>query len=53
MMFAFLSLSVIEAMYLFNVSSNIEDIVIPGLDRSITSDFFSNTYVIRFRHFQG
>jgi len=39
MMFAFLSLSVIEAMYLFNVSTNIEDIVIPGLDRSITSDF--------------
>jgi hypothetical protein len=32
MMFAFLSLSVIEAMYLFDISSNIEDIVIPGID---------------------
>jgi hypothetical protein len=32
MMFAFLSLSVIEAMYLFDVSSNIEDIVIPSID---------------------
>ncbi|HYA84878.1 MAG TPA: hypothetical protein VEH06_15730, partial [Candidatus Bathyarchaeia archaeon] len=32
MMFAFVSLSIIEGMYLFDVSSNIEDIVIPGVD---------------------
>ncbi|HXX98630.1 MAG TPA: hypothetical protein VEL11_16130 [Candidatus Bathyarchaeia archaeon] len=32
MMFAFVSLSIVEGMYLFDVSSNIEDIVIPGVD---------------------
>jgi hypothetical protein len=32
MMLAFLSLSIIETMYLFDVNSNIEDIVIPGID---------------------
>ena len=32
MMSGFILLSVIESMYLFDVSSNIQDIVIPGLD---------------------
>ena len=40
MMFAFLSLSVIEAMYLFDVSSKIEDIVIPGVDIEVSHVIF-------------
>ena len=40
MMFAFLSLSVIEAMYLFDVSSKIEDIVIPGVDIEVSHIIF-------------
>jgi hypothetical protein len=40
MMFAFLSLSVIEAMYLFDVSSKIEDIVIPGVDMEVSHIIF-------------
>ena len=46
MMFAFLSLSVIEAMYLFNVSSNIEDIVIPGLDIEVSHVIFLVTLTL-------
>jgi len=46
MMFAFLSLSVIEAMYLFNVSSNIEDIVIPGLDIEVSHLIFLVTLTL-------
>ena len=40
MTFAFFSLSVIEAMYLFDVSSNMEDIVIPGVDIEISHVIF-------------
>lgn len=40
MMFAFISLSVIEAMYLFDVSSKIEDIVIPGVDIEVSHVIF-------------
>ena len=40
MTFAFFSLSVIEAMYLFDVSSNTEDIVIPGVDIEISHVIF-------------
>jgi hypothetical protein len=40
MMFAFLTLSVIEAMYLFDVSSKIEDIVIPGVDIAVSHVIF-------------
>ena len=46
MMLAFLSLSVIEAMYLFNVSSNIEDIVIPGLDIEVSHVIFLVTLTL-------
>jgi len=46
MMFAFLSLSVIEVMYLFNVSSNIEDIVIPGLDIEVSHVIFLVTLTL-------
>jgi hypothetical protein len=40
MTFAFFSLSVIEAMYLFDVSSKTEDIVIPGVDIEISHVIF-------------
>jgi chromate transport protein ChrA len=40
MTFAFFSLSVIEAMYLFHVSSNMEDLVIPGVDIEISHVIF-------------
>ncbi len=46
MMFAFLSLSVIEAMYLFDVSSNIEDIVIPGADIEVSHVIFLVTLTL-------
>lgn len=40
MMLAFLSLSVIEAMYLFDVSSRMEDVVIPGVDIEVSHAIF-------------
>jgi hypothetical protein len=40
MTFAFFSPSAIEAMYLFDVSSNMEDIVIPGVDIEISHLIF-------------
>jgi len=46
MMFAFLSLLVIEAMYLFDVSSNIEDIVIPGVDIEVSHVIFLVTLTL-------
>jgi peptidoglycan/LPS O-acetylase OafA/YrhL len=46
MMFAFLSLSVIEAMYLFDVSSKTEDIVIPGVDIEISHVIFLVTLTL-------
>jgi hypothetical protein len=46
MMFAFLSLSVIEAMYLFDVSSNIEDIVIPGIGIEVPHVIFLVTLTL-------
>jgi len=46
MTFAFLSLSVIEAMYLFDVSSKTEDIVIPGVDIEISHVIFLVTLAL-------
>jgi hypothetical protein len=46
MMFAFISLSVIEAMYLFDVSSKIEDIVIPGVDIEVSHVIFLVTLTL-------
>jgi hypothetical protein len=46
MMFAFFSLSIIEAMYLFDVSSNIEDIVIPGVDIEVSHVIFLVTLTL-------
>ena len=46
MTFAFLSLSVIEAMYLFDVSSNTEDIVIPGVDIEVSHVIFLVTLTL-------
>ena len=46
MMFAFLSLSVIEAMYLFDVSSKTEDIVIPYVDIEISHVIFLVTLTL-------
>jgi len=46
MMFAFVSLSIIEAMYLFDVSSNIEDIVIPGADIEVSHVIFLVTLTL-------
>ena len=46
MMFAFISLSVIEAIYLFDVSSNIEDIVIPGVDIDVSHVIFLVTLAL-------
>jgi hypothetical protein len=46
MMFAFISLSIIEAMYLFDVSSNIEDIVIPGVDIEVSHVIFLVTLTL-------
>jgi hypothetical protein len=46
MTFAFLSLSVIEAMYLFDVSSKPEDIVIPGVDIEISHVIFLVTLTL-------
>jgi hypothetical protein len=46
MMFAFLSLSVIEALYLFDVSSNIEDIEIPGVDIEVSHVIFLATLML-------
>jgi hypothetical protein len=40
MMFAFISLSIIEAMYLFDVSSKMKDIVIPGVDIEVSHVIF-------------
>ena len=39
-MFAFISLSIIEAIYLFDVNSNREDIVIPGVDIEVFNVIF-------------
>jgi hypothetical protein len=46
MMFAFVSLSIIEGMYLFDVSSNIEDIVIPGVDIEVSHLIFLVTLTL-------
>lgn len=46
MTFAFISLSVIEAMYLFDVSSKTEDIVIPGVDIEISHVIFLVTLAL-------
>jgi hypothetical protein len=46
MTFAFLSLSVIEAMYLFDISSNTEDIVIPGVDIEMSHVIFLVTLTL-------
>src|SRR5215831_12181037 len=46
MMFAFISLSIIEAMYLFDVSSKREDIVIPGVDIEISHVIFVVTLAL-------
>jgi hypothetical protein len=46
MMFAFVSLSIVEAMYLFDVSSNIEDIVIPGVDIEVSHVIFLVTLTL-------
>jgi hypothetical protein len=46
MTFAFLSLSVIEAMYLFDVSSKTKDIVIPGVDIEISHVIFLVTLTL-------
>jgi hypothetical protein len=46
MTFAFLSLSVIEAMYLFDVSSNTEDIIIPGVDIEMSHVIFLVTLTL-------
>ena len=46
MMFAFISLSVIVAIYLFDVSSNIEDIVIPGVDIDVSHVIFLVTLAL-------
>ena len=46
MMFAFVSLSIIEKMYLFDVSSNIEDIVIPGVDIEVSHLIFLVTLTL-------
>lgn len=46
MMFAFVSLSIIEAIYLFDVSSNIEDIVIPGVDIEVSHVIFLVTLTL-------
>jgi hypothetical protein len=46
MMFAFVSLSIIEAIYLFDVSSNTEDIVIPGVDIELSHVIFLVTLTL-------
>src|SRR5215467_6396441 len=46
MIFAFFSLSVIEAIYLFDVSSNMEDIVIQGVDIEISHIIFLVTLAL-------
>jgi hypothetical protein len=46
MTFAFFSLSVIEAIYLFDVSSNMEDIVIQGVDIEISHVIFLVTLAL-------
>jgi hypothetical protein len=46
MMFAFISLSIIEGMYLFDVSSNIEDIVIPVVDIEVSHVIFLVTLTL-------
>jgi hypothetical protein len=46
MMFAFLSLSVIEAMYVFDVSSKTQDIIIPGIDTEISHIIFLVTLTL-------
>ena len=46
MTFAFFSLSVIEAIYLFDVSSNMEDIVIQGVDIEISHVIFVVTLAL-------
>src|SRR5215472_17837179 len=51
MMFAFISLSIIEAMYLFEVSSKMEDSRCRY--RIITCYFFDGSYIVWYRYFQG
>ena len=51
MTFAFFSLSVIEAMYLFDVSSKMEDSRCRY--RIITCYFFDGSYIVWYRYFQG
>ena len=46
MTFAFFSLSVIETIYLFDVSSNMEDIVIQGVDIEISHIIFLVTLAL-------
>jgi hypothetical protein len=46
MMFAFVSLSIVEGMYLFDVSSNIGDIVIPGVDIEVSHMIFLVTLTL-------
>ena len=46
MMFAFISLSIIEAIYLFDVNSNREDIVIPGVDIEVSHVIFLVTLTL-------
>ena len=46
MMFAFISLSIIEAIYLFDVNSNREDIVIPGVDIEVSHVIFLVTLAL-------
>ena len=46
MMFAFVSLSIVEGMYLFDVSSNIEDILIPGVDIGVSHMIFLVTLTL-------
>jgi len=46
MMFVFISLSIIEAIYLFDVNSNREDIVIPGVDIEVSHVIFLVTLTL-------
>src|SRR5215469_3503724 len=46
MIFAFISRSIIEAIYLFDVNSNREDIVIPGVDIEVSHVIFLVTLTL-------
>ena len=46
MMFAFVSLSIIEAMYLLDVCSNIEDVIIPGVGIEVSHVIFLITLTL-------